>query len=285
MKEHFRKLGEIHKHTGIAFWANVESFTWEKPETNSRQSALVPASFCRYLSQLEAVSAAGAERILSFSIHGIYDKPGSSQPLGQPVQSNAVYSDYNAWRDGDPKWKLLEHIFSSDVVSAPATAQECGYSALCDGVFGKESTADPGWVSFPDGRMSVTLDLGKKTKIVALAAKYLHYSIDKVSLPAEVTFSLSNDGKHFCKRKTVKIDPYKNDLHDCWTDIALSEFSASARYIKVEAATAAGKVLMCDEILVNPEAASSAAESYVDLTLVPPGEISDTTMIAEHPLR
>lgn len=276
MREHFRKLGEIHKHTGIAFWANVESFTWEKPETNSRQSALVPASFCRYLSQLEAVSAAGAERILSFSIHGIYDKPGSSRPLGQPLQSNVVYNEYNAWRDGDPKWKLLEHIFSSDVVSTPATAQESCYSALCDSVFGKESTDDPGWVSFPDGKMSVVIDLGKKTKVGTVAAKYLHYSVNNVSLPTKVTFSLSNDGKRFGKRKTVKVDLFKNDLHDCWTDVALSKLSASARFVKVEAATPDGKVLMCDEILVNPETDSSAiSDSYVDLTLVPPGEISD----------
>ena len=276
MKENFRKLGNIHKHTGIAFWANVESFTWEKPETNSRQSALVPASFCRYLSQMEAVSAAGAERILSFSVHGIYDNPGSPYPLGQPVLSNAAYNDYMSWKAGDPKWKLLEHIFTSDVVSAPVTAQESSYSTLCDSVFGTENTDDPAWVSFPDGKMTVVFDLGKKTKIQTIAAKYLHYSIANVSLPAEVTFSLSSDGKHFGKSRHVKVDLNRNDLHDCRTDVALCDYSASARYIKVEAEAPVGKVLMCDEILVNPVTTTSTSiDPHVDLTLVPPGEISN----------
>lgn len=276
MKEHFRKLGGIHSRTGIAFWANVESFTWEKPETNSRQSALVPASFCRYLSQMEAVSKAGVERIISFSIHGIYDKPGSSSPLGQPVLSNKVYNDYISWKKGNPRWKLLEHIFASDVVSLPVTALENRYASLCDGVFGKESTNDPEWMSFPEGSMSVVFDLGEKTKLTTVAAKFLQYSKENVSLPAEVTFSLSKDGKNFGKTKRVTMDLCNNNLHDCWTDIAICELSASARFIKVEAVAPDGHLLMCDEILVNPEKNEPAVrDHHVDLTLVPPGEISN----------
>lgn len=276
MKEHFRKLGEIHKHTGIAFWANIESFTWEKPETNSRQSALVPASFCRYLSQMEAVSEAGVERILSFSLYGIYDKPGSPKPLGQPVFSNEVYDNYMAWKAGDPKWKLLEHIIASKVVSHPVSALESRYAPLCDGVFGRETTDDPAWLSFPEGEMSVIIDLGGKTKVEAIAAKFLQYSPANVSLPVEVNFSLSKDGKHFGKGKSVKLDVFKNNLHDCWTDVVRCVFSSSARFVKVEATAPDGKALMCDEILVNPAAdVPSTLDPHVDLTLVPPGEISD----------
>ena len=275
MKEHFRKLGEIHSRTGIAFWANVESFTWEQPATNSRQSALVPASFCRLLSQMEAVSAAGVERIISFSVHGIFDKPGSSAPLGQPLLSNMTYNNYLAWKDGNAKWKLLEQACADNVISLPATVENAQYSALCDGVFGHESTNDPAWMSFPAGKMSVVLDLGEETKIATLAAKFLQYSIEGVSLPVEVTFSLSKDGKRFGKGKSVKMDLYNNNLHDCWTDIALSELSSSARFVKVEAAAPDGSALMCDEIMVNPVASKSTIrDHHVDLTLVPPGEIS-----------
>ena len=206
MKDHFRKLGEIHSRTGIAFWANIESFTWEKPETNSRQSALVPASFCRYLSQMQAVSEAGAERIISFSVHGIFDKP---------------YNNYLAWKSGDAKWKLFEQVCADNVISLPAVVEDGQYPALCDGVFGHESTNDPAWLSFPEGKMSLVLDLGEKTKITALASKFLQYSIEGVSLPAEVAFSLSKDGKRFGKQKSVKLDLCKNNLHDCWTDIRL----------------------------------------------------------------
>lgn len=275
MKEHFRKLGEIHSRTGIAFWANVESFTWEKPETNSRQSALVPASFCRLLSQMESVSAAGVERIISFSIHGIFDKPGSPSPLGQPVLSNATYNDYLAWKAGDAKWKLFEQVCADNVNSLPAVMEDGQYAALCDGAFGHESTNDPAWLSFPEGKMSLVLDLGEKTKITTLAAKFLQYSIEDVSIPVEVTFSLSKDGKRFGKQKSVKLDQYKNNLHDCWTDIALCEMSSSARFVKVEAVAPAGSAIMCDEIMVNPVAEKSAmCDHHVDLTLVPPGEIS-----------
>ena len=123
--------------------------------------------------------------------------------------------------------------------------------------------------------MSLVLDLGEKTKITALAAKFLQYSIEGVSLPAEVAFSLSKDGKRFGKQKSVKLDLCKNNLHDCWTDIALCEMSSSARFVKVEAVAPAGSAIMCDEIMVNPAAEKPAVSGHhVDLTLVPPGEIS-----------
>ena len=276
LRDHLRKLGEIHSHTGIAYWVNVESFTWEKPATNSRQSALVPAAFGRYLAQIEAASASGAERIISFAIAGIYDKPSSSYPLGQPVVSNEAYESYMSWKAGEPRWKLLEHIFSSDVVSAPATAVNEVYSQLCDGKFAEERVGDPAWRSFPDGKMSVVVDLGTKCRVKTLAAKFMNYSQAGISFPSEVSFSVSRDGKHFRKSRTVRLAPFKNDLHDCWTDIALCEFHSNSRFVKVEASAPEGKKLMCDEILVNPSAANpSSQEPRVDLTLVPPGEISN----------
>lgn len=276
LREHLRKLGEIHSRTGIAFWVNVESFTWEKPATNSRQSALVPAAFGRFLAQMQAASAGGAERVISFAVCGIFDKPGSAHPLGQPAVANQAYDSYMAWKAGDAKWKLLEHIFSSDVVSAPAKAVDAAYSQLCDGAFGEERVGDPAWQAFPEGKMSVVLDLGKMSKVKTLAVKFLNYTLSGVALPSEVTFSVSCDGKHFRKNKTVKLAPFKNDLHDCWTDIVLSKFSARARFVKVDAVAPDGCKLMCDEILVNPSVETSLRqEPRVDITLVPPGEISD----------
>ena len=276
LREHLIKLGEIHRHTGIAFWVNVESFTWEKPATNSRQSALVPAAFGRYLAQMEAASASGAERIISFATCGIYDKPASPHPLGQPSISNEAYESFMAWKAGDRKWKLLEHIISSDVIMSHATAVDETNAPLCDNAFGDESSKDSAWQLFPDGKMSVVLDLGKVSRIKNLAAKYLNYSLEDIALPAKVTFSVSRDGKHFRKSRTIQISRFSNDLHDCWTDIALCCLSSRARFIKVEAVAPEGKKLMCDEILVNPSAVTSLRkEPRVDITLVPPGEISD----------
>lgn len=276
LRHHLHRLGEIHSRTGIAFWVNVESFTWEKPATNSRQSALVPAAFGRFLAQMEAASASGAERIISFAICGIYDKPGSSYALGQPAVSNEIYESFLTWKSGGRRWKLLEHVLSSDVVSLHATSVDKEYAPLCDGKFGDESTENPAWQSFPDGRMSVVIDLGKVSRVKEIAARYLNYSLGDVALPAEMTISVSRDGTHFRKGRTKRVERFVNDLHDCWTDIVLITLSSRTRFVRIDATAPKGKQLMCDEILVNPESARSLRqEPSVDLTLVPPGEISN----------
>ena len=83
LRENWKKLRAIHDKTGIQMWANCESFAWERG-TNDRQSALIPAPFPRFLSQMAAATEGGAEKIISFIICGMFDKPGSQYPLGQP---------------------------------------------------------------------------------------------------------------------------------------------------------------------------------------------------------
>ena len=41
LKENWKKLRDIHNRLNIAFWANCETFTWEKA-TNDRTSASSP---------------------------------------------------------------------------------------------------------------------------------------------------------------------------------------------------------------------------------------------------
>lgn len=241
MKEHFCKLAEIHSRTGIEFWANVESFTWEKPTTNSRKSALVPAAFGRYLSQIVAVSQAGAGKVLSFAICGIYDR---THPR--------AYNDYMSWRGGDAGWKLLEHILSGDVVCTPCTVSDKAAAALCDGVFGQEKTSDPSWVCFPDGKMSVVMDLGQSRKVTEVAARFLNYKKKNMTFPIKVIFSFSRDGEQFKNRTEVNLNPYEYNLHDCWTDLVRCGCESRARFVKVEAFASDGMKLMCDEILINP---------------------------------
>ena len=103
-EENFAKLGEIHKETNIRFWANVESFTWEKRD-NDRESALIPAAFPRYLSQITGVSA-GAEEVISFSVYGIFDKPDSEMPIRQPCYSAKAYQDYMDWNSGSGQMEI-----------------------------------------------------------------------------------------------------------------------------------------------------------------------------------
>ncbi|MDR0541532.1 MAG: DUF4434 domain-containing protein, partial [Dysgonamonadaceae bacterium] len=247
MKEHFKQLAEIHSGTNIHLWANVESFTWEKG-TNSRESALIPASFARYLSQITSVSQAGVEEVVSFSIYGIYDNPQSPMPFGQPVESAKAWLDYRDWQAGKGRWPLLEATFKGQVshaaVGKPIVS---GSPALTDNQLGEETCEDARWQVF-EKNMNVTIDLGVTTAIKTLAARFLQYRPASVSLPEMVDFYLSVDGTNFEKVKTIVMDASPNDLHDCWIDIAFTgSIDQKARYIRIAAEHKENMKIFCDE--------------------------------------
>ncbi|GHT15343.1 hypothetical protein AGMMS4956_15080 [Bacteroidia bacterium] len=258
MKEHFKQLAEIHKGTPIRLWANVESFTWEKG-TNSRESALIPAAFPRYLSQITGVSQAGVEEVVSFAIYGIYDNPQSPMPFGQPIESAKAYRDYLDWQTGKGRWPLLEATFRGQVnhaaVGKPVISlshPDKKYSALTDGALGEENCEDTRWLEC--NGLNVTIDLGASTAIKTLAARFLQYTLASVALPETVDFYLSDDGIHFEKVKTVIMETSPNDKHDCWIDMAdTGSIDRKARYIRVIAENKKDKKLFCDELFVNPE--------------------------------
>ena len=262
MKEHFKQLGKIHEGTNTRFWANVESFTWEK-EDNSRESALVPAAFARYLSQITAVSQAGAEKTISFSIYGIYDKPDSEMPIGQPCYSTQAYQDYMDWQAGIGRWPLLEATFKGNLehdakgkkvkyITKPTKKFNKGN--ITDGKLGEEDTADNAWTGFLGDQMNLVVDLGKDEDVNSIAVRFLQYDIESISLPTVVNFYISNDGVNFERLKSVPMDLTKNVLHDCWIDLALADnLKSKGRYIKVEADSRQGNFILCDELLVNPQ--------------------------------
>jgi len=261
MKEHFKILGEIHKRTGIIFWANNESFTWEKG-LNSRESALIPAAFPRFLSQMTGVTEAGVEEIISFSIYGIYDKPDSEAPIGQPCLSAGVYKDYEDWKNGVGRWPLLEATFSG-LVKHDAVGKKMKFkvppfspynkSSITDMNIGVEDYRDANWSGFKDVDMEVVVDLEKERDIHTIAARFMNYKPQSIELPSVVDFYLSNDGVNFRKAKTVVMDLQANDLHDCWIDIAFADsLSEKARYIKMIGQNKSGSWIFCDELLVNP---------------------------------
>lgn len=255
MKEHFSLLGEIHKDAGIEFWANVESFTWDR-EANSWYSTLVPAAFGRYLSQIVGVSRAGVQNVLSFSVFGIYDKPGSPVPLGQPVWSNVAYSDYMDWLAGRGRWPLLEATFYDRVRNGAAGARVVssldGADALVDGRLGYEDCNAPGWCVSPGGKMETVIDLGRVRPIDVLAARFLAYSPASAFIPGMVDFYVSDTGKCYEKVRTVVMENTVNNLHDCWIDMAVADgLGISGRFVKV-VAESPGSAVYCDEIFVDP---------------------------------
>lgn len=262
MKEHFKILGDIHKRTNIRFWANNESFTWENG-TNSQQSALIPAAFPRFLSQMTGVTQAGVEEILSFAMCGIFDKPSSEMPLGQPCQSAKAYQDYMDWKANKGRWPLLEATFRGNLdhdaigkkVSFPIPpSSDYNNGNLTDKNLGVEDYKDENWLGFKDKDMEAIIDLGKKTEINRLAARFLNYKIQSIALPSMVDFYVSADGKSYKKVKTIAMETSPNNKYDCWIDIAIADgLKESARYIKVVAENKEGSWIFADEILVNPK--------------------------------
>lgn len=261
MKANFKKLGELHQQTGIQFWSNAESFTWEK-EDNSRESALIPAAFPRYLSQIVGATMAGAANVISFSVYGTIDNAYSTMPIGQPIEAAQAYLDFTDWQQRKGRWPLLERTFKGDLkhdgVAAhvkyetnPASKYNKGN--LVDGKLGQEDYRTESWLGFDGGKMSVVVDLKKKMPIKTMAARFLQYQPAAISLPNTVDFYVSEDGKNYEKVKTVAMSTSKNNRHDCWIDIALLDgCNATGRYVKIVAHQDAGNWIFCDEILVNP---------------------------------
>jgi len=248
MKENFRKLGEIHKNLDIEFWVNIENFTWDRG-TNNWYSTLIPAEFGRYLTQIVSANQSGATRIMSFSVYGIYDRPGSQYPLGQPVESNLAYSTYQDWLAGDPHWKLLEDVYMGDAANI-AEGSTCDFPTLVDGIYGYESPDCTEWTSF-DGDMEIVIDLGKKTEIEAVAPHFMHFAGRGVKMPVSVELYTSNNGKKYTAVQTVDGPHAVNDRHDCWTDLTYFALNKKARYIKVIAKAAESSSIYCDEIILK----------------------------------
>lgn len=260
MKEHFRVLRKIHNETDIKLWANVESFTWEK-ETNSRTSALIPAAFPRYLSQIAGVSDAGVDEVVSFSIQGMLDSPNSWMFIGQPANAIKFYKDYADWKNGDTKWKILEKSFQNqlkhDAISAKVNyistpSDKYNKGNLTDGNYAAELISDEKWVGFEGKDMEVVIDLGKSIEIKTITARFMQYRTASIFLPTTVTFFTSNDGTNYTFYNSYKMEINNNDLHDCWIDMALVNGNINGRYIKIIAENSKKAWLFCDEVLVNP---------------------------------
>ena len=207
MKEHFRMLSDIHSKCGIELWANIESFTWDR-RPNNWFSTLIPAAFGRYLSQLVGVSQAGVSRVISFSVAGIFDKPGSAWPLGQPVYSNEAWENYCAWLGGDRRWKLLESLLLDD-------------STPC------EDPSDPRWQVF-GSKMEQVVDLGRVKPVECVAGHFLDSRRDGIDIPQSFEVLVSDDGAVYRHVATVACESWPNDYLDTWSDVVVADLSRGA---------------------------------------------------------
>jgi hypothetical protein len=190
-------------------WANCESFAWEKG-TNDRSSALVPASYSRFLSQQVAATAGGAEKIISFIFCGLVEDPSSPYQLGQPHWSQEFYENYMSWLAGSSYWKAAEYGMC--------------YGSRADGIVTSEDPSDKGWTVYGPGNHNVAVKTDGKVSSVVL--RLLNSAKDGIAPPEKVFLYACDrpDGKD-ARLLGVKDTPYwPNNRHDAYIDTVLFEF-------------------------------------------------------------
>lgn len=215
LRENWKKLRAIHDRTGIEMWANCESFAWEKG-TNDRSSALIPAPMPRFLSQMVAASEGGVERIISFVMCGLFEKPGSKYQLGQPYWSVKGYEDYMSWLAGDECWKPLECYVSSGSATP------------------KEDPSDEEWVRYKSGTHEVVIEQGGR--LICLDVLMLNSCKDDIVPPEKIFLFTSEDGREWALAQIKDTPVWKNTNHDAFVDYVrfdgLEKF-VGAKYMKI----------------------------------------------------
>ena len=237
LRENWKKLRAIHDKTNIQMWANCESFAWEKA-TNDRTSALVPASFSRFLSQMTAATEGGVDRIISFMMYGIYEDPASAYQIGQPHWSNKAHKDYMAWVNGDRYWKVAEKAY-------------LGYY----GQPARESL-DSSWDVRGAGCQEVICTLPEGQKLESLLVRMLMCEKDGIRTPDMMVLSYSMDGKEYRLAQTKTCPVFPNTRHDAYVDHILLEgldeiVPDGAESIRISYISDSKTAL--DRLILNPE--------------------------------
>ena len=208
LRENWKKLRAIHDKTGIQMWANCETFAWEKG-TNDRQSALIPAATPRLISQMAAATEGGAETIISFIICGLFEKPSSVYPLGQPYWSQKAYEDYMAWASGDAYWKNVEDYFVSH--AGPM-----------------ETTRDRRWMKFEAGTHEIEVDPVEAQLTVAM----LNYNEKGIVPPVKV--ELHGKSRKWTLLQEQHVQRWENTNHDAFVDhVFFGEIPSDVKKLKI----------------------------------------------------
>ena len=211
LREHWKKLRQVHEGSGIEMWANCETFTWEG-NTNDRTSALIPAAYARLLAQQAAASEGGVSRIVSFMFDGIIEYPDSPYRLGQGEASVTLWRDYMAWKGGDPYWKHAEAALRGTLCGIQDL--HCTDGRLLDGTLAEERPDDSAWSVYTPGHhaISVTLPSGNAPGRIGLRA--LDYAPEGI-LPPECISVYGADGSLLARQPFT---PFANNRHDAWVD-------------------------------------------------------------------
>lgn len=252
LKDNWLKLKKIHEKNGIEMWANCELFTWEKG-LNSRESALIPASMPRVISQFAAATKAGAKCITSFMVNGIWDSNSSNYWLGQPHWSKVAASDYISWKNSEGKWPYLEASFMNNLYGGVSLTEIMtnGNESLFDGMIGEENPSDKSWKMFKKGNNEVLIKFNKNINIERIFIRMLDCNKRGIKLPEKIYIYMSKDGKNYDLKGVQDSQQFENDLHDTWVDGMLFDCNyTDVRSMKI--------ILDCkhdamlDEVFINP---------------------------------
>ena len=232
LRQNWKKLRAIHDKAGIQMWANCESFAWEG-NTNDRTSALIPASFHRFLSQMAIASEGGVERIVSFMMYGIFEDPSSAYRLGQPYWSAQAWKDYMSWLNGDAYWKVVENAFLGR------------YGATAG-----EDPNDPSWTFYPAGNNEILIE--NDSDVDCVLVRMLSCRKDGILPPQSIAVYSSPDGKNYTLLEIIQPEVFPNDRHDAFVVSTLADIcpKEESRFLKVSFTSENRTAL--DKIILNP---------------------------------
>ena len=215
LRENWKKLRAIHDKTGIEMWANCESFAWDK-NTNDRSSALLPASYSRFLAQQVAATQGGAEKIISFIFCGLVESPSAAVALGEPVWSREFYEDYMDWKAGDNYWKAAELGFMGELRYEGGEPESSKAMA-------SEDPSDKGWTVYGPGTHEIIVRTEGMTSEVVV--RMLNSKKDGIELPKTISLYAGNgrDEDDFDLLQVKYTPAWPHDRHDTFVDIVLFE--------------------------------------------------------------
>ena len=252
LKQNWKRIRDIHNRLNIELWANCETFTWEEG-TNDRQSALIPAAYPRLLAQQAAASAAPVDRIISFMFGGIIEDPQSKYQLGQPIWSNLLYTNYQAWRKGAIFWKRMQDAIMGNLKNGVSSSMiaDVTSASLIDSQLGEENADDKNWSHFEKGFHALNFNLKQPTVLKEVFVRLLNYAPYSVGVTSKMYLSTSTDGVHYHLVAIKDVPAYPNNKYDAWVEgVLFDNLKEKVSNIRLE--FDAPQKVYIDEVFINP---------------------------------
>ena len=177
-------------------------------ETDFEDTSLEPDTTYTY--QVAAFDAAG-------NVSALSDPASATTPSGDPYGTNlALGRPYTTTLAADPNYP------------------DTGGMELTDGVFAVVDYLDPAWQGRATGlTYSFTIDLGGVEALKQIRTHWLQYRVAGIQFPAQVAYSVSDDGMNFTGVGTVVKPKRDKSNQTVWYTITALN-NVSSRYVKLD---------------------------------------------------